>query len=159
MSILPNNRQFKEIKPDKPASHLIGNKFAAKPPEERKTKNVFIEMTEAERTKCDEAAKIQGLKITPWARKTLLDKADMVKAGNVIGDSEWYSKALEILSPLRWHIHQLTEALDVRNALLQSMGKELIVPDKLAAAKVANEAVNEFFSPSKNKKPCQKIQT
>ena len=58
----------------------------------------------------------------------------------------WYSEALEVLSPLRWHLNELTTEIESYNRFAAVMGKPPILVDKIKAAKEANEAVNEFFS-------------
>ena len=46
-----------------------------KPPEERKSSIAMIRLTEGERTDCEAAAELDGLKMAAWARKTLISAA------------------------------------------------------------------------------------
>ena len=60
----------------------------------------------------------------------------------------WYSEALEVLSPLRWHINELIDAMESHNRFAQRLGLPLLPDAKIAAAKAANEAVDSFFQPN-----------
>lgn len=61
----------------------------------------------------------------------------------------WYSEALEVLQPLRWHLNELTTEIESYNRFAAVMGKPPILVNKIKAAKDANEAANKFFSNSK----------
>lgn len=57
----------------------------------------------------------------------------------------WQSEALEVLSPLRFHLSELIEAMEFHNRYAKRMGEPLLPEHKIAAAKAANDAVDKFF--------------
>lgn len=46
-----------------------------KPPEDRKSNVVQIRLTDADKVVCEQAAELDGLKLSRWARDTLLRAA------------------------------------------------------------------------------------
>ena len=58
----------------------------------------------------------------------------------------WYSSALEVLSPLRWHLNELVEAMESHNRYARRVGEPLLPVEKIEVAKKASEAANAFFS-------------
>lgn len=76
MSILPEGRKFKEIVP----SHLAGNKFAAKPPEQRLSERIYIDITATDKKKLEQAAKKAKARLHPWLRQQCISAADTVLA-------------------------------------------------------------------------------
>jgi len=79
--MLNDKRQFKEVSPDKPVDHRIGNTFASKPEAEKQTQILTIYVTADEKKQCEAAAKKAKLKVGPWARQTLLGEADSIICG------------------------------------------------------------------------------
>lgn len=68
---------------------------------------------------------------------------------------KWYQGGLEVLGPLRYHIHQLIKEIESHNRFVASM-KKLGVdvapacrPDYLKEAKKASEKAEAFFVPKK----------
>jgi hypothetical protein len=59
----------------------------------------------------------------------------------------WYSEAVEVLLPLRWHLNELIEEIESHNRYAKSFGGAMISEAKIAAAKTANEEVDKFFCP------------
>jgi hypothetical protein len=57
----------------------------------------------------------------------------------------WYSNALEVLGPLRWHLHQLTERMRSHNLYSTALGQPLLPVKEIEEAEAANEAANDFF--------------
>lgn len=57
----------------------------------------------------------------------------------------WYSESIEVLSPLRWHLDELIEAMESHNRYAKRMGEPLLPEHKIAAAKAANDAADKFF--------------
>lgn len=66
----------------------------------------------------------------------------------VTAGSAWYSNALEVLNPLRWHLNELTNAMEDHNRYAKRLGHPLLPEAKIAAAKEANANVDSFFSPT-----------
>jgi hypothetical protein len=58
----------------------------------------------------------------------------------------WYSNALEVLGPLRWHLNELVEAMESHNRYAKAVDQPLLPERKIEAAKAANEAANKYFS-------------
>lgn len=72
----------------------------------------------------------------------------------------WYSGALEVLQPLRWHIEELIQEMESYNRFAVRMNK--LRPDnpttvlpvrKIEAAKEAQKIANDFFSGKSTMKP------
>jgi hypothetical protein len=61
-------------------------------------------------------------------------------------DIKWYSNALEVLSPLRWHLEELLDAAESHNRFANRTGYPSMIPErKIKAAREAQRAANEFF--------------
>ena len=70
----------------------------------------------------------------------------------------WYSEALEELGPLRYHIHELLQAVESHNRFAEHYNgikgetdvRAIKIPDRVIdAAKQASEQCEEFFCGSK----------
>lgn len=59
---------------------------------------------------------------------------------------EWYVDALEVLSPLRFHIDELITEIESYNRYASRMGHPLISRAKLAKAKEAQAISEKFFT-------------
>ena len=74
------------------------------------------------------------------------------KAVNAQGEAQpcstWYSDALDVLNPLRWHIIELVEVMESHNRYAHQMGEPLLPVSKIEAAKAANAKADAFFSPN-----------
>lgn len=57
----------------------------------------------------------------------------------------WYSNALEVLSPLRWHINELIEEMESYNRFAKRMNYPILPERKIEDAKLANQKVDDFF--------------
>jgi hypothetical protein len=58
----------------------------------------------------------------------------------------WYSKSLDVLNPLRWHLNELIEEMESYNRYATILKRPTLSESKIQAAKAANEAANKFFS-------------
>lgn len=65
-------------------------------------------------------------------------------------DQAWYSDALDVLGPLRWHINELIEEMESHNRFCSAHMKNvpLLSHRKITAAKQANDTADKFFSSS-----------
>lgn len=89
------------------------------------------------------------------ASHTSLDKLIGELGGEPIGDKDkaqvmsigWYVDAIEVMSPLRWHLNELVESMESLNSFNKSLGQQPWAKDKIEAAKKANEEVNKHFTP------------
>jgi hypothetical protein len=59
--------------------------------------------------------------------------------------SEWYSGALEVLGPLRWHLNELIEEMESYNRLAKAAGRPLLAEKKIVVAKEANDKADKYF--------------
>ena len=57
----------------------------------------------------------------------------------------WYSGALEVLNPLRFHLHELIEAAESHNKAAKILNMPLISEQKIGAAKTALEEAEMYF--------------
>ena len=57
----------------------------------------------------------------------------------------WYSEALEVLTPLRWHLDELVGAIEEYNGLARKINLRVIPEKKVVAAKEAMDKANRFF--------------
>lgn len=65
----------------------------------------------------------------------------------------WYAEALEVLAPLRWHLHELAQAVGEYNAFARRTSAPLISEHILRGAERASEDANRFFSGPRPEKP------
>lgn len=62
---------------------------------------------------------------------------------------EWYSNALEALSPFRFLMFQVIEQIETHNRFQRACGYPEIKSKYIDDAKAAMDAANEFFSSGK----------
>ena len=85
-----------------------------------------------------------------WATE-LRRIADIVNAishksrSGQIRDNSWYVDALEALGPLRFHIAELIELAEQHNRFAELAGGPQLSAAKIAAAKSASDAAEQFF--------------
>lgn len=58
---------------------------------------------------------------------------------------EWYSGALGVLSPLRWHLNELVDSLETINRLKVALGETPMFQHKVEAAREACDAADRFL--------------
>jgi hypothetical protein len=58
----------------------------------------------------------------------------------------WYSKALKVLSPLRYHINELVNEIESYNRFAKKVDYPLLSEKKLLAAKRARDKAENFFT-------------
>jgi hypothetical protein len=63
-----------------------------------------------------------------------------------MNNQEWYSNAVEVLSPLRWHLNELVEVMESYNRFAERMNYPLLPKNKIEEAKEANNKADEFFT-------------
>ena len=61
-------------------------------------------------------------------------------------DAVWYSQALEVLGPLRWHIEELLRAAEDHNRAADRLDHIKFCEDKIVAARAAQKLVEDFFT-------------
>jgi len=57
----------------------------------------------------------------------------------------WYCNALEVLNPLRWHIHELIQEIDSHNRLAVRLDYPTISLEKVNKAREAMGKAESFF--------------
>jgi hypothetical protein len=68
------------------------------------------------------------------ARLRALEKGRKAAAG-------WYSQAMEVLGPLRWHIEELLQAAEDHNRAADSLDHIKFCEDKIVAARAGQNLV------------------
>ncbi len=58
---------------------------------------------------------------------------------------EWYSRALEVLQPLRYHLNNIIDVIDSHNSFCYSAGQVPIQTARVSDARVALELAEDFF--------------
>jgi hypothetical protein len=58
----------------------------------------------------------------------------------------WYSQALKLLSPLRYHVNELIEEIESYNRFAEKMGYPPLAEKKVLAAKRARDRAEKFFT-------------
>ena len=61
-------------------------------------------------------------------------------------DNSWYSDGFMVLNPLRWHLNEMVEMCEQYNIFAKHADLPPLRKDKIAAARRANDAVNEHFT-------------
>lgn len=67
--------------------------------------------------------------------------------------SAWYAGAMDVLGPLRWHLNELIEEMESYNRFAKRIGDPLLRPDKVAAARKANDEADKVLSIKTDGKP------
>ena len=61
----------------------------------------------------------------------------------------WYSKSLDVLDPLRWHLNELICDMESYNSYAIKVGSPLLSKEKIKAAKKVLDKANRLFSNKK----------
>jgi hypothetical protein len=83
-------------------------------------------------------------KILHMSDKNLKDEAARLRARRWLAG--WYSQALEVLGPLRWHIEELLKAAEDHNRAADRLDHIKFSEDKIVAARAAQKLVEDFFT-------------
>lgn len=57
----------------------------------------------------------------------------------------WYQEAMGVLTPLRWHLNDLVEAMEAHNRYARRVGEPLLPETKIEAARAAGRKADEHF--------------
>lgn len=61
-------------------------------------------------------------------------------------DLEWYSRSLEVLQPLRYHLNEVIGLVDSYNSFCNHAGQTPVPMARVEAARVALERAEVFFT-------------